>query len=158
MAGARPLPFSPPGPAAPLLLDLARERYVTATPEEIGETTESIAALRPGRGRTAVPVRSAIFGATLGVAALTLPAAADPRVGVTSATTGGPTGKPPAQAERMRDALVAAGVPCDLRFFEANFHGVMPLEIVIDTKKSDLLPMANICCTTAPFSRLPRTT
>jgi hypothetical protein len=28
-------------------------------------------ALRPGRGRTAVPVRSAIFGATLGVAALT---------------------------------------------------------------------------------------
>lgn len=37
----------------------------------------------------------------LGVAALTLPAAADPRVGVTSATTGGPTGKPPAQAERV---------------------------------------------------------
>jgi putative ABC transport system permease protein len=28
-------------------------------------------ALQPGRGRTAVPVRSAIFGATLGVAALT---------------------------------------------------------------------------------------
>src|SRR5262245_66238789 len=36
-----------------------------------------------------------------GVAALTLPALADPRVGVTSATTGGPTGKPPAQAERV---------------------------------------------------------
>jgi hypothetical protein len=30
-------------------------------------------ALQPGRGRTAVPVRSAIFGATLGVAALTGP-------------------------------------------------------------------------------------
>jgi FecR-like protein len=35
------------------------------------------------------------------VAALTVPAVADPRVGVTSATTGGPTGKPPAQAERV---------------------------------------------------------
>jgi hypothetical protein len=30
-------------------------------------------ALQPGRGRTAVPVRSPIFGATLGVAALTGP-------------------------------------------------------------------------------------
>jgi acetyl esterase/lipase len=30
---------------------------------------------------------------------------------------------PPAQAERMRDALVAAGVPCDLRFFEGEGHG-----------------------------------
>ena len=29
----------------------------------------------------------------------------------------------PAQAERMRDALVAAGVPCDLRFFEGEGHG-----------------------------------
>src|SRR5204863_2049448 len=28
-------------------------------------------ALQPGRGRTAVPVRSAVFGATLGVAAVT---------------------------------------------------------------------------------------
>jgi hypothetical protein len=36
-----------------------------------------------------------------GVAVLTLPALAEPRVGVTSATTGGPTGKPPAQAERV---------------------------------------------------------
>src|SRR5258708_28871733 len=36
----------------------------------------------------------------LGVAALSLPALADPRVGVTSATTGGPTAKPPAPAER----------------------------------------------------------
>jgi dipeptidyl aminopeptidase/acylaminoacyl peptidase len=30
---------------------------------------------------------------------------------------------PPAQAERMRDALVAAGIPCDLRFFEGEGHG-----------------------------------
>jgi acetyl esterase/lipase len=30
---------------------------------------------------------------------------------------------PPAQAERMRDALVAAGVPCDLRFFKGEGHG-----------------------------------
>jgi FecR protein len=35
------------------------------------------------------------------MAMLTLPALADPRVGVTSATTGGPTGKPPAQVERV---------------------------------------------------------
>ena len=35
------------------------------------------------------------------VAALAVPAIADPRVGITSATTGGPTGKPPAQAERV---------------------------------------------------------
>jgi len=30
---------------------------------------------------------------------------------------------PPAQAERMRDALVTAGTPCDLRFFEGEGHG-----------------------------------
>jgi dipeptidyl aminopeptidase/acylaminoacyl peptidase len=30
---------------------------------------------------------------------------------------------PPAQAERMRDALVAAGNPCDLRFFVGEGHG-----------------------------------
>jgi dipeptidyl aminopeptidase/acylaminoacyl peptidase len=30
---------------------------------------------------------------------------------------------PPAQAERMRDALEAAGTPCDLRFFEGEGHG-----------------------------------
>ncbi len=30
---------------------------------------------------------------------------------------------PPAQAERMRDALVAAGTRCDLRFFEGEGHG-----------------------------------
>jgi len=29
----------------------------------------------------------------------------------------------PTQAERMRDALVGAGVPCDLRFFEGEGHG-----------------------------------
>jgi hypothetical protein len=36
-----------------------------------------------------------------GTAAFAPPALADPRVGVTSATAGGPTGKPPAQAERV---------------------------------------------------------
>ena len=30
---------------------------------------------------------------------------------------------PPAQAERMRDALEAAGTRCDLRFFEGEGHG-----------------------------------
>ncbi len=30
---------------------------------------------------------------------------------------------PPAQAQRMRDALAAHGVPCDLRFFEGEGHG-----------------------------------
>jgi dipeptidyl aminopeptidase/acylaminoacyl peptidase len=30
---------------------------------------------------------------------------------------------PPAQAERMRDALVAAGARCDLRFFAGEGHG-----------------------------------
>ena len=30
---------------------------------------------------------------------------------------------PPSQAERMRDALHAAGTPCDLRFFEGEGHG-----------------------------------
>ena len=30
---------------------------------------------------------------------------------------------PPAQAERMRDALAAAGMACDLRFFEHEGHG-----------------------------------
>ena len=30
---------------------------------------------------------------------------------------------PPAQAEGMRDALRAAGVPCELRFFEGEAHG-----------------------------------
>ena len=30
---------------------------------------------------------------------------------------------PPSQAASMRDALVAAGVRCDLRFFEGEGHG-----------------------------------
>ena len=30
---------------------------------------------------------------------------------------------PPAQAERMREALAAAGTRCDLRFFEGEGHG-----------------------------------
>ncbi len=37
----------------------------------------------------------------IALSALAVPALADPRVGVTSATTGGPTGKPPTQAERV---------------------------------------------------------
>jgi hypothetical protein len=45
----------------------------------------------------------ALSSLTLGIACLALPspATADPRVGVTSATSGGPTGKPPAEAERV---------------------------------------------------------
>ena len=42
--------------------------------------------------------RAAVF---LILSALALPALAQSRVGVTSATTGGPSGKPPAQAERV---------------------------------------------------------
>lgn len=34
-ADLRPLPFNPPGPPAPLLIDLPRERYVAATPEGV---------------------------------------------------------------------------------------------------------------------------
>jgi dipeptidyl aminopeptidase/acylaminoacyl peptidase len=37
----------------------------------------------------------------------------------------------PAQAERMRDALVAAGVPCDLRFFEGEGHGFRRAETLM---------------------------
>jgi len=43
----------------------------------------------------------ALSSLALGMAAFAQAALADPRVGVTSATTGGPTGKPPAQAERV---------------------------------------------------------
>src|SRR5260370_30066452 len=45
----------------------------------------------------------ALSSLAFGIAALALPspATAEPRVGVTSATSGGPTGKPPAQAERV---------------------------------------------------------
>jgi hypothetical protein len=43
----------------------------------------------------------ALSSLALVVAALAIPAIADPRVGVTSATSGGPTGKPPAEAERV---------------------------------------------------------
>jgi hypothetical protein len=61
--GERPAPGrrrSPPLPHA-----LSRAWYSPAA------ATGVRMALQPGRGRTAVPVRSAIFGATLGVAALT---------------------------------------------------------------------------------------
>src|SRR5437762_1478864 len=43
----------------------------------------------------------ALSSLAFGMAAFTPSGLADPRVGVTSATTGGPTGKPPAQAERV---------------------------------------------------------
>jgi hypothetical protein len=43
----------------------------------------------------------ALSSLALCVGALGVAALAEPRVGVTSATTGGPTGKPPAQAERV---------------------------------------------------------
>ncbi len=45
----------------------------------------------------------ALSSLAFGIVALALPfpATAEPRVGVTSATSGGPTGKPPAQAERV---------------------------------------------------------
>jgi hypothetical protein len=46
-------------------------------------------------------VRVVLSSLALAAGVLTLPALADPRVGVTSATAGGPTGKPPAQAERV---------------------------------------------------------
>jgi hypothetical protein len=51
--------------------------------------------------RSAAACVAALSSMALGAAMLTLPALADPRVGVTSATTGGPTGKPPAEAERV---------------------------------------------------------
>ncbi len=43
----------------------------------------------------------ALSSLALGMAAFAPASLADPRVGVTSATAGGPTGKPPAQAERV---------------------------------------------------------
>jgi dipeptidyl aminopeptidase/acylaminoacyl peptidase len=37
---------------------------------------------------------------------------------------------PPSQAERMRDALEAAGAQCDLRFFEGEGHGFRRAETI----------------------------
>ncbi len=41
----------------------------------------------------------------------------------------------------------------------AWYTRIIPMKpIVIDRKKSDLLPISNICRTVAPLSRLPRNT
>jgi dipeptidyl aminopeptidase/acylaminoacyl peptidase len=45
---------------------------------------------------------------------------------------------PPVQAERMRDALVAAGVPCDLRFFEGEGHGFRRAETLTACLEAEL--------------------
>ena len=45
---------------------------------------------------------------------------------------------PPAQAELMRDALVAAGVACDLRFFEGEGHGFRRAETIIAALEAEL--------------------
>jgi hypothetical protein len=59
----RPGPGGRRSPALPHALSRAWRSPAAATGVRM--------ALQPGRGRTAVPVRSAVFGATLGVAALT---------------------------------------------------------------------------------------
>jgi dipeptidyl aminopeptidase/acylaminoacyl peptidase len=45
---------------------------------------------------------------------------------------------PPAQAERMRDALVAAGVGCELRFFEGEGHGFRRADTLTDALGAEL--------------------
>jgi dipeptidyl aminopeptidase/acylaminoacyl peptidase len=45
---------------------------------------------------------------------------------------------PPAQAERMRDALAAAGVRCDLRFFEGEGHGFRRAETLTACLEAEL--------------------
>jgi dipeptidyl aminopeptidase/acylaminoacyl peptidase len=45
---------------------------------------------------------------------------------------------PPAQAERMRDALAAAGIPCDLRFFEGEGHGFRRADTLIACLEAEL--------------------
>ena len=45
---------------------------------------------------------------------------------------------PPAQAERMRDALAAAGVRCDLRFFEGEGHGFRRAETLTACLNAEL--------------------
>jgi dipeptidyl aminopeptidase/acylaminoacyl peptidase len=45
---------------------------------------------------------------------------------------------PPAQAELMRDALVAAGVDCDLRFFEGEGHGFRRAETLAAVLEAEL--------------------
>jgi dipeptidyl aminopeptidase/acylaminoacyl peptidase len=45
---------------------------------------------------------------------------------------------PPGQAERMRDALVAAGNSCDLRFFEGEGHGFRRAETLTASLEAEL--------------------
>jgi dipeptidyl aminopeptidase/acylaminoacyl peptidase len=45
---------------------------------------------------------------------------------------------PPAQAEQMRDALAAAGVPCELRFFEGEGHGFRRADTLTAALSSEL--------------------
>lgn len=45
---------------------------------------------------------------------------------------------PPAQAERMRDALAAVGTPCDLRFFEGEGHGFRRAETLTACLEAEL--------------------
>lgn len=45
---------------------------------------------------------------------------------------------PPAQAERMREALDAAGIPCDLRFFEGEGHGFRRAETLTACLEAEL--------------------
>jgi dipeptidyl aminopeptidase/acylaminoacyl peptidase len=45
---------------------------------------------------------------------------------------------PPEQAERLRDALAAAGTPCDLRFFEGEGHGFRRAETLTACLEAEL--------------------
>lgn len=45
---------------------------------------------------------------------------------------------PPVQAERMRDALAAAGTPCDLRFFDGEGHGFRRAETLTACLEAEL--------------------
>jgi dipeptidyl aminopeptidase/acylaminoacyl peptidase len=45
---------------------------------------------------------------------------------------------PPAQAERLRDALAAAGTACDLRFFEGEGHGFRRADTLTACLESEL--------------------
>jgi dipeptidyl aminopeptidase/acylaminoacyl peptidase len=45
---------------------------------------------------------------------------------------------PPAQAERMRDALLAAGAACELRFFEGEGHGFRRAETLTASLEAEL--------------------
>jgi len=46
---------------------------------------------------------------------------------------------PPSQAESMREALDAAGVPCDLRFFEGEAHGFRRAETITACLEAEIV-------------------